>query len=129
MGTWRWVWLCGVGVCGKGVYNSKKGVRRRGCGPEEAFDQNSHTSPNPKTQKQVYHLLPSSSTSTTDDGKQQYELAPFTTLAEHDDLASALAAGKGDDNAALLATGSWDCSVRVWDLGSPATSQRQFLGG
>lgn len=90
------------------------------------------------------HLLPSPSPSSTgaDEGskasshaQQQYELAPFTTLAEHDDLVSALAAGISDGesggkgNAALLATGSWDCSVRVWDLASPAASQRQFLGG
>lgn len=59
---------------------------------------------------------------------QQYELAPFTTLGEHDDLVSALAAGPQQQPQQQLASASWDCSVRIWNLGGGMASLRHFDG-
>jgi hypothetical protein len=71
-----------------------------------------------------------------DKGEGQWELTPYTTLAEHDDLVSALAAapgtgtgtGTGGGGGQTLATGSWDCGIRLWNLASPMNALRQFTG-
>ncbi len=69
-----------------------------------------------------------------DKGEGQRELAPYTTLAEHDDLVSALAAAPsagsdgGSGGGQTLATGSWDCGIRLWNLASPMNALREFTG-
>jgi WD40 repeat protein len=56
-------------------------------------------------------------------------LVPYTTPSlTWNDYTSNHSSCNDSEAGIQLATGSWDCSVRVWNLATPATSQRQFIG-